>query len=99
MEEMILGSAEKHLEDNAGISHSQHSFMRGKSCLLNLISFCDRVTHLFDLGKPLDVTFWTSAKLWILSLPVTFWTNCPADSWVTVLHDGLATGSQVGHKG
>lgn len=30
VEEMILGSTEKHLEDNAGISHSQHSFT-GKS--------------------------------------------------------------------
>lgn len=49
MEEMILGSTEKHLEDNAGISHS---FVKGKSCLFNLISFCDRVTHLTDLGKP-----------------------------------------------
>lgn len=87
MEEMILGSTEKHLEDNAGISHSQHSFMRGKSCLLNLTSFCDRMTHLADPGKPVDVTFWTSAKLWILSLPVTFWTNCPARR-LPVLHDG-----------
>lgn len=28
MEEMPLGSTEKHLEDSAGISHSQHSFMK-----------------------------------------------------------------------
>lgn len=42
-EEMVLGSTEKHLEDNAGINHSQHSFMKENSCLLNLISFCDKV--------------------------------------------------------
>lgn len=35
----------------------QHVFIRGKSCLLNLISFYDRVTHLADLGKPIDVIF------------------------------------------
>lgn len=88
MEEMTLGSTEKHLEDSAGISHSQHSFTQGKSCLLILISFCDRGTHLTDLGKAVDVTFWTSAKLWIWSLPLTFWTNCPAQSWLTVFHNG-----------
>ena len=34
--------------------HSQHRFMKGKSCLSNLISFYDRVTCL-DEGKAVDV--------------------------------------------
>ncbi|KAJ7405129.1 RNA-directed DNA polymerase from mobile element jockey-like protein [Pitangus sulphuratus] len=34
---------------------SQHGFKRGKSCLSNLISFYDNVTHLADQGKPIDV--------------------------------------------
>lgn len=38
LENIILGSIEKYLEDNAGINHSQHSFMRRKSCLSSLIS-------------------------------------------------------------
>ncbi|KAJ7428106.1 hypothetical protein WISP_01889 [Willisornis vidua] len=42
MEKIILGSIEKHLKDNAAIGHRQHGFMRGKSCLLNLISFHDK---------------------------------------------------------
>lgn len=29
--------------------------MRGKSCLTNLISFYDKVAHLVDQGKPVDV--------------------------------------------
>ncbi|KAJ7415608.1 hypothetical protein WISP_77244 [Willisornis vidua] len=42
MEKIILGGIEKHLEDSAVIGHSQHSFMRWKSCLSNLISFYDK---------------------------------------------------------
>ncbi|KAK4831271.1 hypothetical protein QYF61_016741 [Mycteria americana] len=55
MEKVILGVIEKHLRDNAVIGHSQHGFTRGKSCLTNLISFYDKVTHLVDQGKPVFV--------------------------------------------
>ncbi|KAJ7407286.1 hypothetical protein WISP_127597 [Willisornis vidua] len=49
MEKIILGSTEKHLKDNTVTGHSQNSFRRGKSCLSNLISFCDK--------RFLDMTF------------------------------------------
>lgn len=35
--------------------HSQHGFLKGKSCLHSLISFCDKVIHLVDEGKIIDV--------------------------------------------
>ncbi|KAJ7428255.1 RNA-directed DNA polymerase from mobile element jockey-like protein [Pitangus sulphuratus] len=57
MEKIILGVIKKHLEDNAVISHSEQGFMKGKSCLLNLISFSDKVTQLVDQEKPADVIF------------------------------------------
>ncbi|TRZ06616.1 hypothetical protein HGM15179_020490 [Zosterops borbonicus] len=57
MKKIILEHIEKHLEANAVISHSQHDFMRGKSCLSNLIFFYDKVIHLVDPGKPLDKIF------------------------------------------
>lgn len=56
-EKVILESTEKYLEDNAVTSYSQHNFMRRKSCLSNLISSYDRVTHQADLGKPVHVIF------------------------------------------
>lgn len=62
MERIILGGIKKHLRDNAFIGHSQHGFMRGKSCLAKLISFYDRVTPLADLGKPADAIFLDSSK-------------------------------------
>jgi len=33
-----------HIQDNQVIRPSQHEFMKGGSCLSNLISFCDKVT-------------------------------------------------------
>jgi len=43
-----------HAKDNQGIRPSQHGFMKGKSCLINLISFYDQVTCLVDEGKAVD---------------------------------------------
>ncbi|KAJ7404457.1 hypothetical protein WISP_145572 [Willisornis vidua] len=46
MEKIILGHIEKHVKDKAVISHSQHSLMRGKSCLSTLTSSYDKVLSL-----------------------------------------------------
>lgn len=53
----MLQVTEKHLKDNAGIGYSQHGFMGGTSCLIKLISFYDRVTHLVDQGKSVNFIF------------------------------------------
>ncbi|PKU43370.1 rna-directed dna polymerase from mobile element jockey-like [Limosa lapponica baueri] len=55
MEKVILGVIENHLRDNAVVGHSQHGFTRGKSFLTSLIAFYDKVAHLVDQGKPVDV--------------------------------------------
>ncbi|GAB0210315.1 chromodomain-helicase-DNA-binding protein 1 [Grus japonensis] len=62
MEKIMLGVIEKHLKDNAVIGHSQHGFVRGRACLTNLVSFYDKVTHLVDQGKPVDVIFLDFSK-------------------------------------
>ncbi|KAJ7404306.1 RNA-directed DNA polymerase from mobile element jockey-like protein [Willisornis vidua] len=62
MEKIILGGTEKHLKGNVVIGHSQHGFMRAKSCLSNLISFYDKVTPLVVQGKPADVMFLDFSK-------------------------------------
>ena len=62
MEKMILEVIEAHLGDNGVIGPSQHGFMRGRSCLTNLISFYDKITHLVDQGKPADVIFLDFSK-------------------------------------
>ncbi|PKU45147.1 rna-directed dna polymerase from mobile element jockey- hypothetical protein [Limosa lapponica baueri] len=55
MEKVFLGVIEKHLRHNAIIGHTQHRFTREKSGLTNSISCYDKVTHLVDQGKPVDV--------------------------------------------
>ena len=39
------------------IRPSQHGFMKGRSCLANLISFYDKVTCLVDERKAVDVVY------------------------------------------
>jgi len=36
--------------------------MKGRSCLTNLISFYDQVTHLVDEGKAVDVVYLDCSK-------------------------------------
>ena len=52
----------RHLQGNQAIRPSQHGFMKGKSCLTNLISFYDWVTHLVDEEKPVDVVYLDFSK-------------------------------------
>ena len=48
MEQIILSAITQHIQDNQVIRPSQHGFMKGMSCLANLISFYDKVTNLVD---------------------------------------------------
>ncbi|KAK4827614.1 LOW QUALITY PROTEIN: hypothetical protein QYF61_019539 [Mycteria americana] len=62
MEQIILSAITRHLEDNQGIKPRQHGFRKGRSCLTNLISFYDKVTHLVDEGKAVDVVYLDFSK-------------------------------------
>ncbi|KAK4825843.1 hypothetical protein QYF61_003094 [Mycteria americana] len=56
MEQIILSAITQHVQDNQVIRLSQRGFMKGKSCLTNLI-FYDKVTCLVDEGKAVDVVY------------------------------------------
>ena len=51
-----------HVKDNQGIRPSQHGFMKCRSCLTNLISFYDKVTHLVDEGNAVDIIYLDLSK-------------------------------------
>ncbi|GAB0181640.1 mitochondrial enolase superfamily member 1 [Grus japonensis] len=62
MEGFILSALTRQVRDNQGIRPSQHGFMKGKSCLTNLMVFYDQVTHLVDEGKAVDVIYLNFSK-------------------------------------
>ncbi|RMC06974.1 hypothetical protein DUI87_16426 [Hirundo rustica rustica] len=61
-EQFILSAITQNLQDGQGIRPSQHGFRRGRSCLTNLISFFDQVTHLVDAGRAVDVVYLDFSK-------------------------------------
>ncbi|PKU43383.1 rna-directed dna polymerase from mobile element jockey-like [Limosa lapponica baueri] len=54
--------ASRSREDNWVIRSSQHVFMKGKSCLINLIAFYDKVTHLVGEGKAVNDVYLDFSK-------------------------------------
>ncbi|PKU45439.1 rna-directed dna polymerase from mobile element jockey-like [Limosa lapponica baueri] len=55
VERLILGVISKHVEEKKAIRSSQHGSTKGKSCLNNLIAFCDGMTGWIDEGRAVDV--------------------------------------------
>ena len=62
MEQLIQSTITQHMWDNQMVRPSQHGFMKGRSCLTNVISFYDRATCLLDEGKAVDVVYLDFSK-------------------------------------
>jgi len=57
MERFIWSALTRYVKDSQGIRPSQHRFMKGRSCLTNMISFYDQVTRLVDEDKAVGIIY------------------------------------------
>ena len=57
VETLIQEKILKHIEEQTLLRENQHGFLKGKSCLTNLLEFFEKVNRHVDLGEPVDIVY------------------------------------------
>ena len=62
LEQIVKGRMVEHLNKNGLINNSQHGFMKGRSCLTNLLDFFEEVYENLDRNNSVDLVYLDFAK-------------------------------------
>lgn len=83
-EQIILEAVSIHLKDKKVTAGSQHAFMKGKSCLTNLVAFSAEMTGLVDERRAVDIFYLDFSKAFNTvshHILVDKLINCGLDKW------------------
>ena len=62
MERIIVVEMANHIQMNCALNSSQHGFLRGHSCVTQLLEFVTDITHILNDGLCADVIFFDLSK-------------------------------------
>eukprot|EP00061_Rhincodon_typus_P009918 g33776.t1 len=62
LEKILRDRIYSHMEISGHISEKQHGFVKGRSCLTNLVEFFEEVMSMIDEGRAVDVVYMDFSK-------------------------------------
>jgi len=62
MEKLVRDSLLQHMTTNGFLSDTQHGFVRGRSCMTQLLHVIDTITELYDQGADIDMVYLDFSK-------------------------------------
>ena len=63
MERLVRKAIVEHMTTNKVLSESQHDFLKGKSCVTQLLEYLEDITEAMDNGKDVDVIYLDLCKV------------------------------------